>query len=61
MSLGRIFGMLLAMSMAVYLALAGFFYFDARAQSEAANRQAAQFTAEAMARHVGILARRVAR
>lgn len=61
MSLGRICGFLLASSMAIYLALAAFFYFDARTQSQAANRQAAQFTAEAMARHIGILARRVVR
>jgi phosphomannomutase/phosphoglucomutase len=61
MSFRRIFEFLLALSIAIYLALAGFFYFDARMQSEAANRQAARFTAEAMARHVGILARRLTR
>jgi hypothetical protein len=61
MSLGRICGLLLALSMVIYLALAGFFYFDARAQSVAANRQAAAFMAEAMARHVGIFAGRVGR
>lgn len=61
MSLGRVCGFLLAMSTGIYLILAGFFYFDARAQSVAANRQAAQIMSEAMARHVGVLAGRVTR
>lgn len=61
MSFRQLHGALLAVSVAVYLALAGFFYSDARMQSQSANQQAAQFTADAMARHVGILARRLGR